>query len=371
MADYFDYGGEVAVPENNIKLWPTEGNRTALVDADLLPYRVGHMIDPMKYLQAQALVLYGTCSCIEETPQFESAFDSLCSTLNKWVKSAKCDSALLYATDSKANYRLDLAYTTDYKGQRLAEKPPFFYELKNKMVTELGCIMSDGNEADDDLSIEAMSRFKLLEAQGIKLGSPMHKELCDTVTCSSDKDSTITSTWHYNPDTNKLEFTTELGDLRPKYVNKEVNHYEYFPTGKIVKGKPQMKRLLIGKKPSDALKDLKGSGLKFFYAQILMGDATDNYKGLPNHGMTFAFNTLDKCKTEKELYMAVLLAYKNHYGEGTHVCTNHLGKTANLTAYDRMLEQGRLAHMQHYKGEIWREQKGRVIKIDDKEIWSE
>ncbi|QHB42717.1 exonuclease [Vibrio phage VP-HS15] len=393
----FDYGGGIAEKEEHFILWPETGTRTALVDADLLPYRIAFVIDPAKELTAQGLVRDGHYKCIEDTPQFESAFESLCQTLNKWIRDAGCDSAKLYATDSAKNFRLDLAYTTDYKGQRPEEKPPFFNELKTQMIFLLKAMLSDGNEADDELSIEAWRRYRLLEEQGVELGSEMHKELCDSVTISIDKDSTITPTWHYNPDTQKLIFVDPLGELKPKFSNKEVNHYEYVGTGEFWKrgakaGQEKVKRVLVGKRPSTSITDLKGTGLKFFYAQIIMGDVADNYKGLKGKGMTFAYNLLDNCKTEKEMYYAVLGAYKEVYGTGKHWCPNFRGtqeyydnyvlhhnapppdwdfwkgKGAYLTAYDRMLEQGRLAWMQTYPNEIWRS-KSPIIYGNDKEFW--
>jgi len=38
----FDMGAELYYKPPSYKLWPTEGNFTALVDADLLPYLVGY-----------------------------------------------------------------------------------------------------------------------------------------------------------------------------------------------------------------------------------------------------------------------------------------------------------------------------------------
>ncbi|QZI86123.1 hypothetical protein PODOV006v2_p0029 [Vibrio phage 15E36.1] len=391
----FDYGGDVAEKEDNFILWSTTGSRTCLVDADLLPYRVGFTIGETNYLAAKALVADGTCKRIEDTPQFESAFDQLCSSLNLWVRKTKCDSAILYSTKSASNFRLDIAYTDLYKGQRTAEKPPFFTELKDAMTERLGCILADGIEADDWLSIEASRRTREL---GVEAGSPQHKEFCDVVIASSDKDSAITPCWNWNPDTYKMQWVTKLGELVPKYKNAMVKDYAYVGTGVFWKkgekaGQEKTKRVCIGEKPSSAITKLKGSGLKFFYAQILMGDAADNYKGLPNWGMTGAYNLLCNCKSEKELYMAVLKAYKEVYGTGTHWCphykgTQHYydehvehkgcpppdwgfwkGKGAWLTAYDRMLEQGRLAWMMTYEGDIWRKDKGAVINPHDKEFW--
>lgn len=391
----FDYGGSIAEKEVAFKLWPTTGSRVCLVDADLLPYRVGYSLDPIRYMEAEALVEGGHYKTLKDTPHFESAFDSLCQTLNKWIRESKADSALLYSTKSDDNFRLNIAFTDPYKGQRTSEKPPFFSELKEAMTERLGCKLSEGIEADDDLSIEAWRRIR---AEGFEAGSAMHKELCDCVIASSDKDSTITPLWHYNPDTGKLQWTTELGELLPRYKNAMVNHYEYVGTGEYWKrgekaGQEKTKRVLIGQKPSSALIDLKGSGLKFFYAQIIMGDMADNYKGLKGKGMTAAYELLNNCTSEKELYFAVLGLYKEVYGKGKHWCAHYKGREdyydlyldvhgtpppdwelwkgrgAYLTAYERMLEQGRLAWMMTYRGDIWRKDKGDIIDPHDLEFW--
>lgn len=398
MIEYFegfDYGGEVAEKTNNIIVWPTTGNKTCLVDADLLPYRVGFMIDNLKYLEAVSLVDSGHYESLKDTPQFENAFQQLCATLNKWVRACSCDSALLYSTKSDGNFRLSIAYTDEYKGQRSKEKPPFFNELKDAMTEKLGCLLCDGIEADDMLSIKAHEFIKEL---GVDAGSSAHKEFSNYTIASSDKDSTITAGENYNPDTGKLIWVVPLGDLRPKYKNAMVKAYEYVGTGEYWKrgekaGQEKTKRVLVGEKPSSAITDLKGSGLKFFYSQILTGDSADNYRGILGLGKTAALNALDGCTSEKELYNAVLSLYKKHYGEGVHwcphfrgtqeYCDNYFelngtvppdwdvwkGRGAWLTAYDRMLEQGRLAWMQTYQGDIWRKEKGRIIDANDLEFW--
>lgn len=379
MVDYipdFDYGGTIAEKEVHYKVWPTTGNMTGLVDADLLPYQVGYTTDPLKEIQAKSLVLDGYVTCIEETPQFQDVFEKMCATLNGWLRNAGCDSALLYATDSVSNYRIDLAFSAPYKGERNPDKPPFFYELKRAMVEKLGCKLSKGNEADDDLSIEAMSRAFELQSQGIPIGSRMHKELCNTITISTDKDSGITPTLHHDPVKRLKKFSTVLGELVPYYKTNMVRKYEYIGTGEFwtmgeKAGQEKTKRVCVGETQSSALKDLKGTGLKFFYAQILMGDATDNYHGLPNCGMTGAYQLLNNCNSEQELYYATLEAYKRHYGTKPFKVKNYRGGWAMLTAYDMMLEQGRLAWMQQKPNEIWRADKGRIISGTDKEFWND
>lgn len=396
----FDYGGEVAEKECNFILWPKEGGRTALIDADLLPYRVGFITDELEYQEALSLVESGDYKSIKDTPQFEKAFDTLCMILNSWVRKAGCKSAILYSTKSDENFRLDIAYSSPYKGQRVtSSKPPFFEELKEEMTTRLGCFLAEGNEADDWLSIEAWRRFKEnLEPQGVIAGSKEHQEFCDCVIVSNDKDSTITPVYNLNPDTMVLQWVDQIGKLEPKFKDAMIKSYEVRGTGEFwtrgdKKGQEKTKRVCVGEEPSKSIEKLRGSGLMFFYSQIITGDSADNYKGLKGKGNTVAYELLSSCKTEKDLYITTLKLYKEVYGNGEIWRPNYKGtkdyyelcmeskgrppedwdfwkgKGAFLNAYDLMLEQGRLAWMQTYEGEIWREGKGRVINPHDKEFW--
>ena len=138
-----------------------------------------------------------------------------------------------------------------------------------------------------------------------------------------------------------------------------------------------MKRELEPVWKDDKVKDIKGYGIKFFYAQLLMGDSVDNYTGIPRYRLNDIMLNLAHLKTEKELYYAVLGEYKKKFGEGVWVDNyrgtekyrkDHLqdfgkeppefsswkGRKRFCTPYELMLEQARLAHMQTYKGEIWR-----------------
>lgn len=373
MTDGFNYGGEIAERDIHYKLWPTEGNMVALIDADLLPYQIGYAVAAhysLSYTQALYLVEEGHAKSLKDTPQYEDAWEMLCKELNAWITAAGCDAAKLFMTDSAKNFRLDIAFTEDYKGQRNPDKPPYFYELKEDVQRLLGAIMSDGEEADDLISIAVYDAAAEL---GVEVGSPEHREFGNTVVCSSDKDSGITGGWHYDPRKQVKRFNDKLGELWPKTKVNEVNDYEHWP---LVGGEPvnpkvhpgpydtwlrgakagqqKTKRVCVGRKESVSVTDLKGCGLKFFYAQIIMGDDADNYSGLKGKGPSYAYELLDKCNSEKELYYAVLNAYKEYYGPGTHPALNFRGGTMQLTAYQRMLEQGRLAWMQTKKGDLWR-----------------
>jgi 5'-3' exonuclease len=77
-------------------------------------------------------------------------------------------------------------------------------------------------------------------------------------------------------------------------------------------------------------------GLKNFYTQLLIGDPTDNIKGLWKVGPVKAEKLLADCKTEEDLYKAVCKAYADK-GE----------------APERVLENARLLWLRRTPGELW------------------
>jgi len=79
-------------------------------------------------------------------------------------------------------------------------------------------------------------------------------------------------------------------------------------------------------------------GIKFFYAQILTGDAADNIKGLHRVGPKTADKLLAGCKTEGDLWEAVYRAYD--------------GDTV------RIIENARLLWLRRYDGQMWEPPKG-------------
>jgi len=254
-------------------------------------------------------------------------------------------------------------------------------------MAEHGGIMSDCCEADDEISIEAWRRHLLFDSE---LWTTGHRKFSDFVIVSGDKDLGIIPGWHCPPDKEK-KWHEPLGSLDPEWREKEVVAYQYWPLfkgvpkdlslcysahkyqGKMVirdasfletprakwelyhvwyfkgktqdtymrgsnKGKGKFKRIKVGTKPTEYLHKLRGTGLKFFYSQLLTGDTVDNYKGLPGVGEVKAYEILDDAGSEQELVSRVRQLYFNQYGE----------------AGDKMLlEQGQLAWMQTKKGELW------------------
>jgi|TARA_R110000782_G_scaffold81721_2_gene161238 hypothetical protein len=72
-------------------------------------------------------------------------------------------------------------------------------------------------------------------------------------------------------------------------------------------------------------------GLRFFYKQILTGDAADNIKGVYRVGPKTADKMLKELKTEQELYQC---------------CVEALGEV-------RVLENARLLWLRRYPDEMW------------------
>lgn len=340
MRPHFNFGATVS-EDNNLILWPTDGNRIALIDGDMLPYIVGYTISDMTLVRAKSRVNSGQVSRIEDTPECKQAFDRINAMLNAWVYGAECDAARIYMTKSDVNFRLRLAFTKPYKGQRKEEKPAFFYELRQHLLDVHGAILAEGQEADDLMSIEQWkdhNEFLNETGNEFPIGSPEHRVFSKTCIVSADKDLMIVPGWHY----------THGGEK--KWVE---------PMG----------WLELRRKSNGQVKDLKGAGLKFHYAQMIIGDTVDNYAGIQGRGAKFAFDLLDKCKDEKELYMAVLKAYKDKYGYGDIKIKNYRGSWRIGKAYDLMLECGRLAHMARFEGDIWRKDKSPIIWGDDNEKW--
>lgn len=351
----FDYGAEVR-PDGNLIKWKTEGKKLCLVDGDILPYTVGFIVKPEAQIRAAMRVDAGEFATISETPEFLLHADIMNCMLNRLIGSSGCDAAKIYLTKSTGNFRIDQAFTKPYKGKRPAEKPPFFYELREYLLSTQDAILADGEEADDLMSIEAWRLAReFCEMEGIEVGSNEHKAFANYVVISKDKDLMQVPGWHlhYKDNSYSLEWVTRMGYLRPKYKAKD------------------------GK-----MKKLEGGGLMFLYAQILMGDDIDNYPGLPKCGMNTVFMALKDCKDERELYFTTLALYKKRYGEA-YPAINYRSSKAwadeyhaihgkpspdydptlkpiRMTAYQMMLEQGRLAFMQTRKGEVWREGKGFV-----------
>ena len=143
-----------------------------LIDADYLIYGVGFASE-------------------EDSEKF--AKSRLVETLEDMVYlHLKADSYEAFLT-GKNNYRYEIAKTVPYKGNRKdAKKPKHYDALRECMVTRLGAVVVDGQEADDEVAIR------------------MTKEPDQYLLVGVDKDLRQIPGWHHNPVKAKTEYIDEF-----------------------------------------------------------------------------------------------------------------------------------------------------------------
>ena len=213
--------------------------------------------------------------------------------INGIVERTDCDGFELFLS-AGTNYRTQIAVTNPYKGQRTAPKPYHWRTVGEILCSDYGAYIVHGAEADDALSI-----FGRMDPD-------------QTIIASRDKDLRIVPCYHYS---------WRCGESQPEIPVHKVDELGW------VKSVPYK---------SGGYK-LVGEGLKFFYGQVLVGDAIDNYKGCPGVGPQKAFSVLNGCNSESELWEATYSTY-----------SSKLGPEAGLTL---LLENARLAWLLD-KGEV-------------------
>ena len=143
----------------------------------------------------------------------------------------------------------------EYKANRTAPKPRHLKDLKDYLIQRYNAVVADGCEADDLLGIAQTD---------------------DTIICSIDK------------------------DLRQV----PGNHYSFEISGKSSLGK-------IWVRPAEKVYVSPIEGIRHFYYQTIVGDATDNLKGVVGAGKVTATNLLKDLTTEAEMLDAVRNMYSS------------------------------------------------------------
>lgn len=184
--------------------------------------------------------------------------------------------ASVYATEppqiyltGKGNFRFQAAKKREYKGNRKQIKPFHYQYIKSYLQAQWGAVIVDGMEADDALCIEQTKRLQER----------------DTIICSRDKDLKQCEGYHYTWECGKQ------GSWGPAWVDSH--------------GTLQLK----------GPKKLTGTGSLFFYSQLLTGDSTDTYDGLPGCGPIRAYGILEGAEDEADMYERVLAAYRVKYND--------------------------------------------------------
>ena len=89
-------------------------------------------------------------------------------------------------------------------------------------------------------------------------------------------------------------------------------------------------------------------GLRFFYSQILSGDAVDNIIGLFRVGPKTSADMLKTCRTEQQMFQVCLDAYMVSK-EALMVHPDDIYSWAS----DRVIENARLLWLRRYEGQMW------------------
>jgi len=226
----------------------------ALVDADIVCYEFGAMKD----LGDGSLLPWAIVrSFVDE--RIEYILDAVGATEHS-----------LYLTNSKSNFRNEVATILPYKGHRPTEKPHYWQDIREHLVDNYDAEVIYGMEADDKCGIEQSQAYQKSE-EDFSDGLADFEETLDTVICSRDKDLHMIPGWHYSwPCGNQKE--------RKWYVNET-------------------------------------DGIRFFYKQLLTGDATDNILGLYRVGeKANCVRALDNLEDELDMYELVFKEYNSRFG---------------------------------------------------------
>ena len=139
----------------------------ALIDSDLIAYRISFACKDESETHAK----YSLNNYVN---------DILVRGVDKAYPDCFADQWKLYLTGDN-NFRVSIAKTAVYKGNRLAPKPQHLPALRKHLVDEWGAVVIEGQEADDAVAIHAT-----------ELGYN------NSVITSVDKDLDQIPGWHYN-----------------------------------------------------------------------------------------------------------------------------------------------------------------------------
>lgn len=244
-----------------------------LIDADVLAYEIGFAAEAGWQSE-------GVPSFDYVAELLHMRIDNICGAVGATAP------PILYMT-GKHNFRTQIATRQEYK-DRPSAKPWHYYNLRAYMKGNWDVRIQEGLEADDLMAIEQTRRIRNGEEE--------------SVICTRDKDLRAVPGWHYG---------WELGN-QPQFG-------------------PELVDSLGWIKLSSDRKSIKGTGLRFFYAQCLLGDRVDSIKGVDGIGPVKAFSILDGADSEHILFERTLQEYISKYGE------------ADGASY--LLESGRLLWM--------------------------
>lgn len=290
----------------------------ALIDGDILIYRAGYaaqkthyrfihrdgtMIDFDRRTKTQVdteLKRLGYSQAHGNLQKLISPepIENACHTVKLMVhdilqKTHATDYKMYLTSNDKSNYRFAIATTLPYKGNRTQPKPLHYDALREYLLEHWKAELISNIEADDEMGIQTK---------------------VSTVLCTIDKDLDMIPGLHYNFVTCDLYRTTDPGELS-----------------------------LINNR-----KKLKGGGLKWFYAQMLLGDSADNISGIPGYGPVAVYNTLGGLNTELQMCQTVLKVYEDNFKEQGYL---RMLENADLLWIQRVRDERKSNHVRQLLGD--------------------
>jgi hypothetical protein len=215
----------------------------------------------------------------DEFPPFSYVEELLLQRIDTIMRECQADEASFYLSKGKS-FRHAIAKQKPYKGTRIPNKPFHFHNIGAYLQGQLGAEVVTFLEADDALAVAHTSNNG------------------QSIIASRDKDLRMVP---------GLSYSWELGKQPrwgPEVITKE--------------GSLTLDR--VGSQPK-----LKGTGLSWFYAQLLMGDTVDNIGGCGGIGPVAAFNLLTDKGSEEQLE-AVKEEYKKRYGDEWEKVMTEMGQ---------------------------------------------
>ena len=197
------------------------------------------------------IVAYRSAAAADQE-SFEIARYYMERTIDDILAQTKADEFYIALTGEN-NFRYQVY--PEYKANRTdMVKPKFLEECKDYLHLQYNAVYSDGCEADDLLGIEQC------------------KDISNTIICSLDKD---------------------LRQIPGR-------HYSWEISG----GTPEKRWT----KAAELTNVTHEEGLRFFYKQLIIGDSTDNIKGVKGAGKKAA-QVIDTLTTEREMFETVWEMY--------------------------------------------------------------
>lgn len=200
-----------------------------------------------------------------ELEPVENGYHLIKMYIKSFLKACDATSYTLYI-DGGETFRHDAATILQYKGNRTQPKPHYYEEIRNYCIRYHPCVISEGIESDDHLSI--------LGARG------------EAIQVSCDKDQKQTPSWIYDYDKSDKPFEVKEG---------------------------------VGKIWSDSSGMVRAVGFKSLCWQLCTSDDIDNVKPRALCGAKFgdkkALELLRPLSTKKECLEAVLALYRTWYPE--------------------------------------------------------